>query len=112
MSLSCSCEWDGDGWFYTPASDFEPLNRKRSRKCCSCGGKIAVGDDSVKFRRFRGPNSDIEERICGDEIEIATYFMCEECGGLYFSLVELGYCVQLSDGENMRDLVKQRGEDL
>ena len=111
MSISCSC-YDGDdyAWWYE-TQDQKPLDTKRSRKCCSCGAKIAVGDLATELTRCRPPYDYIEERIYGDEVYMASWYMCETCGDLYESLVELGYCIELTKGENMRDLVKMtRGE--
>ena len=49
MSLFCDAGYDHDGadwWWYQPA-DEAPLATKRSRKCCSCGGKVGVGEDGA-----------------------------------------------------------------
>lgn len=106
MSLSCSCEYDGDGWYYLDPDDFATLATKRAKRCCSCGSRIAVGNECVRFERYRPPATDIEQRIQGDDVPMADKFMCEECGGLYFSLTELGFCVTLCS-DDMRVLVKQ-----
>ncbi len=107
MSLSCSCDdYDIGDWWHYPPNDFTHFERKRATRCCSCKGKIKPQDIVAIFSRFRLPNSYIEERIYGeDEVEIAPWFMCERCAGLYFSLVDLGYCVYLVD--DMRELVKE-----
>ena len=74
MSLSCSCG-DGDfAWYYSGVpSDVAPLATKRARKCCSCGCKLKPGDDVAEFSRWRGPVTDIEERIFGDEVPLASW---------------------------------------
>lgn len=112
MSLSCSCpEWEGDGWYwqFTLPKDenqiYSKLQTKRSRKCCSCGGRIAVGDDCLEFTRFRAANSDIEERIIGDEVPLASWFMCEKCGEIFLNLDALGYCFNIDD--KMSDLLEE-----
>ena len=112
MSLSCSCdEWDGDGWAYISPNDFTILDTKRSRRCCSCKALIRPGDACTKYERLRYPVPDsIEERIVGEEAEIylAPWFMCEKCGGIAFSLEELGFCV--SPASNMmNDLAEYHG---
>ncbi len=109
MGLSCSCgDYDGEGWFYYQPYDFTVLGGKRRKRCISCEKPIDVGADVVEFDRARPPMNDIEERISGgDHVQLATWFMCEECGGLYLSIVATGYCVTLDKGENMRDLVAQ-----
>jgi len=56
--------------------------------------------------RVKVPDTDIECRIYGEdgEIPLASAYMCERCADLYFSLEELGYCVQ--PWEDQRDLVR------
>jgi len=110
MGLSCSCpDWDGDGWYYIPASeDFTKLNTKTRKRCCSCKELIDVGADSLKFKRCRGPISDVEERICGDEVRIAPWYMCEKCGEQYMNLEDLGYCIYI--GDNMFQLLEEYKE--
>lgn len=107
MGLSCSCEWDGEGWYFYPAGDFSVFDGKRAARCCSCGDKIRPGDEAGKFIRERGPNNEIECRIHGDEVPLASWWMCERCVGLYFALDELGYCITL--GDDMRELAVEAG---
>lgn len=110
MSLSCSCgDSDDCSWYYETTNDFTKLQTKRSRKCCSCEEKIKPGDDCVKFSRYRPPATDIEERIHGDEVLLASWYMCESCGGVYLSVVELGMCFDL-DG-NIKEQVRDMNHD-
>lgn len=110
MSLSCYCnEWDGEGWYFFDPDDFSTLETKRFRRCCSCGAKIAPGATVAKFQREREAVSDIERAVVGDEVSLAPWFMCEECAGLYFSLTELGFCINLG-GDSMKELVAQYSE--
>ena len=104
MSLSCGCDADV-GWHYYPASDYAPLATKRSRKCCSCGERIAVGDLSLKLERSCPPRNDIEERIYLDEVPLPSWYLCEDCADQYYNLSELGYCITLPD--NLKKLVKE-----
>lgn len=108
MSLSCSCGGEYD-WYYDPPSDFTVLSTKRARKCCSCGTRLPVGTTVLKFRRWRSPTDDIEERIHGEEVALAPWVMCEPCGGLFLALNELGYCIPI-DEEPMRELVREHNE--
>ncbi len=104
MSLSCSCgDFDGDGWYYEWTPEFKPLKTRNARKCCSCGAKIKPGDDATEFRRQRGPVTDIEERIHGDEVPLASWWMCETCGGLAMAIEETGMCFTL--GESMKQQI-------
>ena len=110
MGLSCSCsDWDGEGWYYIQATeDFTKLSTSRGKRCCSCKELVSIGSDCLKFKRYRGPTSDIEERICGDEVQIAPWFMCEKCGEQYMNLEALGYCIYI--GDNMLDLLGEYRE--
>ena len=110
MSLSCECYGDDADWYYAP-QEVAPLSTKRSRKCCSCKERIAVGDDAMAFTRWRTPNYDsVAERIYGEggEEPLATWFMCDRCAGLYESLSGLGFCDLLE--QDMRELCKEYAE--
>ncbi len=110
MSLSCYCgDYDDSEWSYTYSNDFTTLQTKRSRKCCSCGYRIKIGDDCMKFDRSKPPGSDIEERIYGDEVPLASWYMCESCGGVFLSVKELGMCFNL-DG-NIKEQVRELNHD-
>jgi hypothetical protein len=105
-----SCEFDGDGgdvaWWYDSAGKIGPLTTKRTRKCCSCRGRIAVGDDCMKFRRWRTPNEDsVAYRIHGEEESLAAWYLCDRCAGLYESLSSLGFCNLL--GQDLRDVCRE-----
>jgi len=111
MSLSCGYCDDGGDWYYFGPEDYTRLDTKRSRKCCSCGSKISVGDLCAKFpREQRNQDDSVDYRIHGDEKSIATWWMCENCADHYFNLTELGYCVMLTWGEHMRELVRNHAE--
>jgi len=73
MSLTCSCG-DGCDWYFTNKDDFQKLQTKRSRRCCSCGDKIKPGDDCVEFDRYKIAKTEIEERIHGEcgEVPLAS----------------------------------------
>lgn len=113
MGLTCSCDYD----YYEPGmtiwceiGEYAPLSTKRSRKCCSCKEKISVGDTCCEIPRYKVPESDIEERIYGEDGEVpkASAYMCERCADLLFSLKELGYCEQ--PWEDQRTLVADYAE--
>ena len=112
MGLTCECNSDwypepGD-WFWPDSpDDYKTFPFKRRRACCSCGELIGVGAIAVEFERVKAPKSNIEIVIYGDDgqIPIASDWMCERCGDLYFSIEELGYCV--TPREDMRELAKE-----
>ena len=110
MSLFCETDGDhddADWWWYQPAEE-APLATKRSRKCCSCGAKVSVGDTARKVRRYRPPTEFEETRgIAGDEVPMADWYLCETCGDLADSLSELGFCYTLGDGESLKQQLKE-----
>ena len=109
--LSCSCDFDSDGWYYYPPNDFSIFSHNRRKRCCSCGCLIDIGAQCVEFKRCRPAITEIEERIYGDEINLASWFMCEWCGEMFFNLEALGYCINLGDSmkENLKDYWEMTG---
>ena len=105
MSLFCGTDGDydgGDWWWYQPA-DEAPLATKRSRKCCSCGQKVGVGETTRKIERYRPPTEFEETRgIAYDEVQMSDWYLCETCGDLADSLAELGFCYTLGGGESLK----------
>ena len=111
MGLSCDCEYDaepGDVCWSAP-TDFKP-HIGRAKCCRSCKATIKSGDLEIEFRRWKIPESEVEYRIYGEDGEIprASAFFCEKCAGVYLSLDELGYCINIDD--DMRELVKEYAE--
>lgn len=98
--LSCSCnDWDGEGWYYTwtlKEDDFDVLKGKRRKRCCSCKSLIDIGANCIEFSRYREALSDIEERIVGQEVELASHYMCEKCSEIFLNLDAIGYCIDIN----------------
>lgn len=109
--LSCSCDFDSDGWYYCFPNNFSLFGHKRRRRCCSCNKLIDIGAQCVEFDRYRPAITEVEERICGNEINLASWFMCEWCGEMFFNLESLGYCLTLGDSmkENLEDYWNMTG---
>lgn len=105
MTLSCDCDYDGEADWYWNGMHFKPLPTKRSKRCRSCKTVIKPGTLSLSLGRYRSPRSDMEERIYGDEVPLADWWLCEPCGDIYASLVELGYCLDPEES-----MVVQLGE--
>lgn len=103
--LSCSCECEGYGWWYTSKYDFTPLKTNRRRRCCSCGKLININALCIELCRYRSPQSDIENQIFGDEVSLASWRLCESCGEIYLNLGAIGYCYWAGDDlrENLKD---------
>ena len=113
MSLYCAIDGDrddADWWWYQPA-DEAPLATKRSRKCCSCGAKVGVGETARKVARYRTATEFEEMRgIACDEVPLADWYLCETCGDLADSLSELGFCYDI--GENLaKQIAEYRREE-
>lgn len=99
MSLSCYCNeyepsgsYDGTYWYFPP-NDFTKFEAKRRKRCVSCDCLIEIGSEVLEFKREREPYTWVEERISGEEIPIASHFLCFRCGGIYLSLEDAGYCI-------------------
>lgn len=109
MTLLCSCDFDISDYDYWQEGDsgFQPFVSKRRKRCCSCNSLIEINASSVEFYYFRSPRDEIEERIHGDQVSLASDHMCEECAGLYYALSELGY-----DCLNIRHPMKEHIKEL
>ena len=111
MGLSCSCDYgDEYAWYYTAPDDYQELSTKRCRRCSSCKQRIAVGDLCAEFPRHREARHEVEIAIYGEgdieSIWLASYWLCETCADLWFSLDELGFkCV--APDEHMPTLVQE-----
>jgi len=111
MTLSCGCNFNSADfdWWWEDHSDLRPVKFGRRHRCCSCEELINIGTENIEFYRYRQPKDDIEERIYCDAVALASYFMCEECSGLYLALTELGYtCLYISSP--MKDYVAEYNE--
>ena len=107
LSCDCSDEWSGEGWCWFVPYDFTIYNKKRGKRCCSCKKIIIHKDDTcVEFTRMREPYTEIEEKISGEEIDIASLFMCERCGEIFLNLTEIGYCLDIT-GDSMETNLKK-----
>ena len=109
MTLACSCDYDDPAWWHDGAAEVAPLATKRSRRCCSCKSRIAVGEDCSAVRRWRNPNpGSVAERIYADEEPLATWYLCDRCAGLYESLDSLGFCGLI--GQDLRAVCREYGQ--
>lgn len=113
MPLGCECDYDGDyDWYYWAPDDYQHLATTKRKRCSSCKELIDIGAVCTEFTRSREVRTEIERRIYGEgdpqAIWLASYWLCEECSDLYFSLSELEFCVSPTD--NMRGLVREYAE--
>ncbi len=97
MSLSCSCDFDGDfEWYYYPPNDYSKLSTTRRVRCNSCNDLIYIGSIIALFTIYSGDG----------KVQLADRILCEKCSDIYFSLSELGFeCV--APNENMIELAKE-----
>lgn len=104
--LACDCGYDAE-WYYHEDKDWSLMPKfPQRRRCCSCGQFIEPNDIVQKFICYRPPHDEIEEEIHGDEVPMADKFMCEECGDIYWSLTDLGFCISLGS-ESMKNLLEE-----
>jgi len=108
--LYCTCGdyFDCDTWYYYHPEDFSKLTTSKRKRCCSCKVLINKQAGCLEFPRQRQPRHDIEEEIYGDEVPLASYFMCEACGEIYLNLSDLGYCLDIT--QDMREYLKEYQE--
>lgn len=96
--LSCSCDDSWSDWYYYLPNDFTVLPGRRRKRCCSCSKLIDIGADCLEFERNRPAKNEIEEEIYGNDVELASWWMCFDCGGIYLSLYDAGFeCVDIED---------------
>jgi len=112
MTLSCDCSesWEAERFFRDP-DDYTTYTGKRGKRCASCGNMIRAGDTCAEFLRFRYPESEVELKIHGDwgaVLPMAPVWHCERCADLFFSLQELGYCMDCHD--SMMEALKEHHE--
>jgi len=97
--LSCDCDYypedPGDVVWFPPA-DFTMLQTSKRKRCKSCKRLINIGEECLEFKKERVPYSEIEERIYGDMVQIASFYMCKECGEIFLNLDALGYCLDIT----------------
>ena len=99
--LSCECPGDFSHTYYVLPDDYQTLQTTRRKRCSSCNQLIDIGSTVLKFERYTYGEY-------GDEVPASPRWMCEECGDLFYSLDELGFCLYL--GDDMRALVKEYAE--
>lgn len=109
MSLHCDTgDYEDYEWWWRLSPDESVLSTKRSRKCCSCGLKIHVGDTARQVSRFRPPTEFEETKGIageGDEVYMASWYLCETCGDLADSISELGFSFSLGDGDSLKQQI-------
>jgi hypothetical protein len=95
MSLSCSCNYEaepGDTCWEELGSYMQRPVSMRAPRCACCGVLIRPLALCLKFRRFKIPETELEEIVYGEEIPRAYHYLCEYCGDQWFNLTELGFC--------------------
>lgn len=94
MSFACGCDdWGDDAEWYWNGEKTAPLATKNSRHCRSCKEKLAPGTDVRIYARFRSPHSEIEQKIHGDEVPLAPWYLCLPCADLMDALSAVNVCV-------------------
>ena len=114
MGLSCECgdfePGDLDEWWYAP-SDYSTMpERKRRARCVSCKKPIENGATVTEFERRRHANGFEYDKLGLEEVPLAPYWMCETCSDIYFSLVELGFCMNIAE-DSMQSCLRDYQRD-
>lgn len=113
MALSCGCDYIGGDepwWECSPTQEFLPLETKNRRRCVNCKQLIEIGALHIPVDRYRPPYSDVEENIHGDQVKMADWHLCEECGGLLLSILEKGFCCTLGN-ETLQNQIRDYNDD-
>lgn len=101
MGLFCEYRDDLDPeWWFDYHRDEAPLATKRSRKCCSCGGRIAPGEIARRIPRWRKSTEWEQDRGLSDERPMSNLYFCETCGDLADSINEAGF--EFTVGESLK----------
>lgn len=106
--ITCSCDYDeGDefAWYYEHPTESSILATKIAKRCCSCKTKLTGGDRVYRYNRSRPIAGDIEERIYGETVPLAAWYMCEECGDVALGLMMAGRCFSID--ENIHEQLKE-----
>ena len=105
--LSCDCGYEFD-WYYQCIEAFVPLQGERRKRCSSCKELINIGSLCLGFYRERSSRHIVEERIYGDMVPLAPYYLCEKCGEIFLNLKAAGYCMDIE--KNMNEYLKEYWE--
>lgn len=92
MPLSCECpDSDHYDWYYEYPDGYiaHPITFMRGRRCHSCDCvMIRPGDLCVEFKCTKGDEN---------ETPLASKWLCERCGDMWFNLNGLGFCPTIND---------------
>lgn len=107
MGLSCDCGFDDYEWYYNIGGEW-----RRAQTDFKCYGCCKPGHDGDLVRQLT------EERCIEDEdgdetdepVITGYHRICEECGDLYDSLTELGFCLAADWGFIRDAMIEYREE--
>ena len=104
MTISCAVDCDGAAWWWSANMRLLPYDKNRGKRCCSCGDMVCRGAQYIQVERWRECVSDIEQRIYGDEVPLASWVICESCAPIFVKLHEMNVDVYLGDS-NLHDIL-------
>ena len=98
MSLSCDCSFDNETFYVI--EDVERV-AQTDYKCYGCCKQGHAGDHVRRYTDARYPDEDEccalgldpDDDLDGDIITMKYRRICEECGDLFDSLTDLGFCI-------------------
>ncbi|MBU2844033.1 hypothetical protein [Acidithiobacillus thiooxidans] len=83
MTISCAIECDGAAWWWSANMRLLPYDKNRGKRCCSCGDMVRRGAKYIQVERWRDNANEVEERIYGDEVPLASWVVCESCAPIF-----------------------------
>ncbi|MDD2748656.1 hypothetical protein [Acidithiobacillus thiooxidans] len=104
MTISCAIECDGAAWWWNANMRLLPYDKKKGKRCCSCGDMVQHGAKYIQVERWRDCANEVEERIYGDEVPLASWVVCESCAPIFVKLHEMNVDVDLGNS-NFHDLL-------
>lgn len=95
MSISCNIESDDAAWWWSTNRKLIPYGQSISKRCCSCKELIKPQQHYLPIQRWRNPKNEIEERIYGDDIPLAHWFVCEACAPILVKFLDMDVHINL-----------------
>lgn len=106
MSISCNIESDDAAWWWSTNKELTTYKKSVSKRCCSCKELIKPEQRCIPIERWRNPKNEIEERIYGDDIPLARWFMCEACAPIFVKFLDMEVHINLGV-DSLQSLLKE-----
>jgi hypothetical protein len=103
MSL-CSCDTVEFEWTWWKHGEPKPFDLKRRQRCLNCKQLIDIGAECQEIARCGYDEN-------GDEKDLASKYLCEECNDLSMAIEELNGCYTLG-GLSLKEQIREANDDL